>query len=180
MQRGDCINQKPNTKILFVCTGNIFRSPSAEYCLKKHLADAGIGGIEASSAGTEADFQEFDPAVLEALSSYGINPKGHVQRRLTQEIVDGAGVVVAMADYHQRFIKENFGIDVPLFNEICLGEKTSVWDVNDVITDWATNRATSEAHIIKTISHIHDSIPSLVSNLEKFTPDSFSRHESKT
>ena len=38
-------------KILFVCTGNICRSPMAEYYLKKRLADEDISGVEVDSAG---------------------------------------------------------------------------------------------------------------------------------
>ncbi len=40
-------------KVLFVCLGNICRSPAAEGILKKKLADQGLGGrIQVDSAGT--------------------------------------------------------------------------------------------------------------------------------
>jgi len=42
-------------KLLFVCTGNIFRSMSAEYLAKKYIKDNKIKGIEISSAGTIAN-----------------------------------------------------------------------------------------------------------------------------
>jgi protein-tyrosine phosphatase len=37
-------------KILFVCTGNMCRSPSAELLLKKRLGEEGISGVEVASA----------------------------------------------------------------------------------------------------------------------------------
>jgi protein-tyrosine phosphatase len=40
-------------KVLFVCTGNICRSPTAEGVLRHKLAEAGLGGrVEVDSAGT--------------------------------------------------------------------------------------------------------------------------------
>jgi protein-tyrosine phosphatase len=47
----------PSAKIsvLFVCMGNICRSPTAEAVFRKHLSDAGLEGIvHADSAGTHA------------------------------------------------------------------------------------------------------------------------------
>ena len=41
-------------KILFVCTGNICRSPMAEAMARQILLDKGIQEVEVSSAGTSA------------------------------------------------------------------------------------------------------------------------------
>ena len=49
--------EKP-VKVLFVCTGNIFRSMGAEYFLKKHLFTLGDTRFLVSSAGTKAELQE--------------------------------------------------------------------------------------------------------------------------
>lgn len=41
------------TRVLFVCSGNICRSPTAEAVMRKLVADAGLSGeIEVDSAGT--------------------------------------------------------------------------------------------------------------------------------
>ena len=42
-------------KILFVCHGNICRSPMAEFVMKKLLADAGVSGVEVESAALHTD-----------------------------------------------------------------------------------------------------------------------------
>lgn len=43
------------TKILFLCHGNICRSPMAEFVMKKMVADAGLGGVEIDSAALHTD-----------------------------------------------------------------------------------------------------------------------------
>ncbi|MCB0340934.1 MAG: low molecular weight phosphotyrosine protein phosphatase [Pseudobdellovibrionaceae bacterium] len=48
-------------RVLFVCLGNICRSPAAEGVLKKMLADANINDVMVDSAGTSA-YHEGDPA----------------------------------------------------------------------------------------------------------------------
>ena len=42
-------------KILFVCHGNICRSPMAEFVMKNELAEAGLTGIEVESAALHTD-----------------------------------------------------------------------------------------------------------------------------
>lgn len=39
-------------RVLFICSGNMYRSAGAEFILRKKLADKGISGWEADSAGT--------------------------------------------------------------------------------------------------------------------------------
>jgi protein-tyrosine phosphatase len=41
-------------RVLFICTGNICRSPAAEGVLRRHIAQSGLaGGVEVRSAGLE-------------------------------------------------------------------------------------------------------------------------------
>ena len=43
------------TRILFVCHGNICRSPMAEFVMKKLVADAGLSDVAVDSAALHAD-----------------------------------------------------------------------------------------------------------------------------
>ena len=60
-------------KILFVCSGNIFRSMSAEYVCKKFLVGNRVTLYDVSSAGITARPQLPLPATTEALTSFGID-----------------------------------------------------------------------------------------------------------
>ncbi|MFH1916980.1 MAG: hypothetical protein ABIJ21_06995 [Nanoarchaeota archaeon] len=155
-------------RILFVCTGNVFRSVSAELLCRGYLEKQGMAGIQVSSAGTSAMPQPFLPVVLHTLSKYGIHVHGHKQTRLTEDHFKSFDVVVAMAESHVRFIKEHFSRDVPLFNEIVYGTKTSVQDVNEAIPDWMLHPIKCYEHVEKTIAHLHDAMPVFMENVGKF------------
>jgi protein-tyrosine-phosphatase len=57
-------------KILFVCTGNIFRSMSAEYLAKKYITDNNIKNIKVNSAGTIAEIQNPFSYTVKCLEKY--------------------------------------------------------------------------------------------------------------
>ncbi|MFD5826122.1 low molecular weight phosphatase family protein [Lentzea sp. NPDC060358] len=79
--------------VLVLCTANVFRSPLASHL----LAAAAGGGLEFSSAGLRA--RDGDPAaeaVRDLLAEKGIDVSGFRSRRVTAELLAGAGTVIAM------------------------------------------------------------------------------------
>ena len=98
--------------ILFVCTGNIFRSMIAEHALRYTAVTT--SDYSFSSAGTEAKAQPMVDIVRQGLNARGIDPSGHVQRRLTPELFDGADLVVAIGLDHVAFIEETYK-ETPVF-----------------------------------------------------------------
>jgi protein-tyrosine-phosphatase len=81
------------SRVLFVCVGNSGRSVMAE----RLLARAGEGRHEARSAGSRPS-GEPDPTVLRALEEIGIDASDHVPRKLDDQLVAWADVVVAACD----------------------------------------------------------------------------------
>ena len=81
------------TRVLFVCVANSGRSVMAERLFRRAVN----GRHEARSAGS-APGQAPHPAVLEALGELGIDASDHVPRRLDDELVAWADVVVATCD----------------------------------------------------------------------------------
>jgi arsenate reductase (thioredoxin) len=79
--------------VLFVCVANAGRSVMAE----RLFLEAAEGRHEARSAGS-APGSEVHPEVLTALSEVGIDASAHVPRRLDDEAVAWADVVVATCD----------------------------------------------------------------------------------
>jgi len=89
--------------IVFVCTGNVCRSPMAEYLLRAH---PGLGpGWDVCSAGLAAVLGI--PASREAVDvmrEKGIDITAHCSRPLSTELVAAAELVVVMTSDHYRMM----------------------------------------------------------------------------
>src|SRR3954452_11668693 len=96
-------------RVLFVCTGNICRPPSAEMLLRARLDDL-LGpdarSIELSSAGlgTPGGWV-LDPHVAELLRSSGIaNVERFRSRRVDADVLTDADLVLTSTKQHRRSI----------------------------------------------------------------------------
>ena len=86
-------------RVLFVCLGNICRSPTAEGVFRKVVADAGLQHvIEARSAGTHAYHvgEGADPRSTHAARRRGYDLSAHSARRVTAADFDNFDYVLAM------------------------------------------------------------------------------------
>ena len=90
---------KENTSVLFVCMGNICRSPTAEGVFR-HLAEqAGLSGqLQIDSAGTHAYHtgEPPDHRARAAAERRGMSLDGIYARRVTEEDFDRFDYVIAM------------------------------------------------------------------------------------
>lgn len=151
------------TSILFVCSGNIFRSLVAEYALKAYLGSR--AGYLIGSAGIEASPQEIHPVVLAGLLEKGVDPSRHRQRKLTRDLIEETAVVIAMGRNHQAWIRGEFGREVPLFNHVCYGIDQPILDVHEIIPDWRDQPDQSRDYLQFVINHIWAGVPKLLDHL---------------
>ena len=146
--------------VLFVCTGNIFRSMTAESALKASLGADTFCIV--GSAGIDAKPQSVHHWVQTRLREKGADPSNHVQRQLTKELVEAADLVIAMGRDHQVFVLEQFGRDVPLFNQICLGHDKPILDLHEVIPDWEADPERARAYVWSVIDLIWTTAPAIL------------------
>lgn len=94
-------------RILFVCTGNICRSPLAEALMRRALEQRALQHIEALSAGTGAwdGAPASEGAYLVALERT-LDLSGHRARLLTRELVEQADLILTMARHHRARVDE--------------------------------------------------------------------------
>jgi protein-tyrosine phosphatase len=152
--------------ILFVCTGNIFRSMTAEYALKAKL-DPRLP-IRVSSAGTLAIPQEMHPDVRAYLVQRGMNPSHHQQRKVSVELLHASDLVIAMSTDHQSFLFDTFQYRAPLFNDVCYGRPEPLLDVWEAIPTWETDIEAARNYAIHVMEYIWASMPGLLQNLKTY------------
>jgi protein-tyrosine phosphatase len=92
-------------RVLFVCTGNICRSPTAGAVLRRFARDAGLGHlIEADSAGTH-DYHVGEPADRRSAAHArrrGYDLQAHRARQVSDRDFQVFDVVIAMDRGHKR------------------------------------------------------------------------------
>lgn len=104
----NCLHTVTGMRLLFVCTGNICRSPLAER-LAVAWADQKLGAAAANvriaSAGTEAlDGRSMDKRSAAALESLGGDPAGFRARTIVRDMAIHADLVLTMTRKQRRTV----------------------------------------------------------------------------
>ena len=102
------------TIILFVCHGNICRSPMAEFVMKHLVAEAGLEHeFEIASAATSAEeiSNGVYPPARRKLAEHGIRCDGHSARQITKHDYSYYDLIIGMDHYNMRNMLLAFGGD---------------------------------------------------------------------
>lgn len=103
--------------ILFICWGNICRSPMAKVVAEAYAARDGLRGVSFHSAGVSAEEagHGMDPRAVSTLEAAGYRPGPHTAHRMTPEEIRSATMVIGMQPIHLRKIKEMVPTAHPLY-----------------------------------------------------------------
>lgn len=102
------------TKILFVCHGNICRSPMAEFIMKDLVEKAGKSGkyeIASAATSTEEIGNSVYPPARQKLAEHGISCKGKTARQITRADYSYYDLIIGMDTYNMRNMLRCFGGD---------------------------------------------------------------------
>jgi len=137
--------------VIFVCHGNICRSPMAEFVMKKMVKDAfGESGREVATGLSAADFdiasaatstEEIGnpvyPPARSLLRSRGIDCDGHAARQFNQQDYNRYDYVVLMDRNNLRNLRWN--VDAESYERECGCNKSEKFRKVSLLMDW-TNR----------------------------------------
>lgn len=93
-------------RVLFVCIGNICRSPTAEVLMRHQLRER--QGLEITSAGLQALVgKPIDQTAADLLRERGLDPDGHQARQATPSVLAAADLILVMEQAHiARIIRD--------------------------------------------------------------------------
>ena len=100
--------------ILFVCHGNICRSPMAEFVMKHLVKEAGMEAdlhIESAATSTEEIGNSVYPPARRKLAEHGIGCQGKTARQMTRSDYDRYDLLVGMDSWNIRNMNRICGGD---------------------------------------------------------------------
>ena len=101
-------------KILFVCHGNICRSPMAEYVMKDMVKELGIAEryeISSAATSTEEIGNPVYPPAKAKLAEHGIRCKGHHARQMTRDDYEYYDFLIFMDKWNLLNARRFIGLD---------------------------------------------------------------------
>lgn len=102
-------------RIVTVCTGNICRSPMAEYLIARALQEEGLDdAVEVTSGGTTSweEGEPIDPRAGALLRARGIDPSSHRAKQVGPRQLQQADLVLALDHDHLGPLRRQGGKDV--------------------------------------------------------------------
>jgi len=93
--------------VLFVCTGNLHRSPMAEYLFKDKIGDT-PGWLITSAGNYTRNGMRTTREVLTVLKEYDIDASSHRSRLITRRLLSNHILVLCLASNHKEALQAEF------------------------------------------------------------------------
>ena len=131
------------TRIMFVCHGNICRSPMAEFIFKKLLSDRGVADrfSVASSATSREEIWNgvgnpvYPPARRE-LQKHGIRCDGHAAHQITRAELNSYDHIYYMDRSNARYLRSMFGSKADKCRPLLSRDVADPWYTGDFSQTW--------------------------------------------
>lgn len=102
-------------KIMFVCHGNICRSPMAEFVMRDIIEKAGLNEkihIASSATSREEIGNPVHPGTRKKLAEYGLSVDGKTATQITKEDYKNYDYIIVMDSFNLRNLQRIIGSDI--------------------------------------------------------------------
>ena len=126
-------------KILFVCHGNICRSPMGEFVLKDMVAKAGRAGefeIASAAVSREEIGNSVYPPTRREMQKHGIRCDGHAARQITRRDLEYYDRIYYMDASNARYLRRLFGDDAAKCRPLLDRDVADPWYTGNFTRTW--------------------------------------------
>ncbi len=126
-------------KVLFVCHGNICRSPMAEFVMKDLAAKVGRSGefkIASAAVSREEIGNPVYPPARRELAKHGIRCDGHAAHQITRAELDEYDMIYYMDASNARYLRRLFGEDAAKCQPLLSRDVADPWYTGDFQATW--------------------------------------------
>ena len=126
-------------KVLFVCHGNICRSPMGEYILKDMVAKRGLEKrfhIASAAVSREEIGNPVYPPARRELQKHGISCDGHAAHQITRKELEEYDYIYYMDDSNARYLQRLFGSDAEKCRKLLSRNVADPWYTGDFVQTW--------------------------------------------
>ena len=126
-------------KILFVCHGNICRSPIAEFVMKDLVKKAGRAGefhIASAAVSREEIGNPVYPPARRELARHGIACDGHAAHQITLEELRSYHRIYYMDASNARYLRRLFGSEAEKCQPLLPRDVADPWYTGDFTATW--------------------------------------------
>ena len=126
-------------KIMFICHGNICRSPMAEFVMKDLVKKAGISDrvhVASAAVSREEIGNPVYPPARRELQRHGIECHGHAAHQITRRELEEYDKVYYMDASNARYLKRLFGSDAEKCQPLLDHDVADPWYTGDFTATW--------------------------------------------
>ena len=126
-------------KILFICHGNICRSPMAEFIMKDLVKKAGRSDefeIASAAVSREEIGNPVYPPARRELQRHGIDCHGHAAHQITRRELEEYDKIYYMDASNARYLKRLFGSDADKCQPLLDHDVADPWYTGDFTATW--------------------------------------------
>ena len=126
-------------KLLFICHGNICRSPMAEFVMKDLVRKAGLAErffIASAAVSREEIGNPVYPPACRELQKHGISCDGHRAHQITRRELEEYDAIYYMDASNARYLGRLFGDDAAKCRPLLSRDVADPWYTGDFQQTW--------------------------------------------